>query len=75
MKTLFLVPIFAAVLAGSGFSQNTDEQAELQAKYDKKIAKEFVSYGHWMLDYDAARAKAKAEGKLIFTYFYRSYSP
>ncbi len=69
----------AAVLAGAGFSQSATEQAakqaELQAKYDKKITKEFISYGHWMLDYDKARAKAKAEGKLLFTYFSRSYSP
>jgi len=75
MKARLLVPLLAVVLAGAGFSQSTDEQAQLQAKYDKKIAKEFVSFGHWMLDYDAARAKAKAEGKLIFTYFSRSYAP
>jgi hypothetical protein len=75
MKTLLLVPMLAIVLAGAGFSQSTDEQAALQAKYDKKVAKEFVSYGNWILDYDVARAKAKEEGKLIFTYFTRSYSP
>mgnify|MGYP003654964456 CR=1 FL=1 len=75
MKKLLLIPMLAAVLVGSSFSQSTDEQAELRAKYEKKIAKDFVSYGNWMLDYDAARAKAKAEGKLLFTYFSRSYSP
>ncbi len=67
--------MLAAVLVGSGFSKGADEQAKLQAKYEKKIAKDFVSYGNWMLDYDAARAKAKAEGKLLFTYFTRSYAP
>lgn len=47
----------------------------LQAKYDEKIAKAFVAHGGWILDYDEARAKAKKEGKVIFTYFTRSYSP
>lgn len=75
MKKLLLIPMLAAVLTGSAFSQEVDEQAELQAKYEKKVAKEFISYGNWMLDYDAARAKAKAESKLLFTYFSRSYSP
>ncbi|MFT6362907.1 MAG: hypothetical protein ACJAZ8_001317 [Planctomycetota bacterium] len=75
MKKLLLIPIMAAVLVGSSFSQSTGEQAELRAKYEKKIAKDFVSSGHWILDYDDARAKAKAEGKLLFTYFSRSYSP
>mgnify|MGYP006935311848 CR=1 FL=1 len=79
MNKFLLVPVLAAVFAGSGFAQSADEhaakQAELQAKYDKKIAKEFISYGNWILDYDVARAKAKAEGKLLFTYFSRSYSP
>ena len=75
MKKLLLISMLAAVLIGSAFSQEVDKQAELQAKYEKKIAKEFISYGNWMLDYDAARAKAKAEGKLLFTYFTRSYSP
>ena len=69
------ISVRAAVMMAPAFSQGADEQAELQAKYDKKVAKEFVSYGHWMLDYDKAREKAKAEGKLIFTYFSRSYSP
>lgn len=75
MKKLLLFSMLAAVLTVSAFSQEVEKQAELQAKYEKKIAKEFISYGNWMLDYDAARAKAKAEGKLLFTYFTRSYSP
>ena len=78
MKKLLLIPMMAAVLVGAGFSQTPEEvaeQAELQAKYEKKVAKDFVSHGNWILDYDVARAKAKEEGKLLFTYFTRSYSP
>ena len=75
MKKLLLIPITAAVLVGSSFTKVTDGQAELRAKYEQKIAKDFVSSGNWILDYDDARAKAKAEGKLLFTYFTRSYSP
>jgi hypothetical protein len=75
MKKLLLIPLMASLLVGSSFAQEADKQAELQAKYEKKVAKEFVSFGNWILDYDEARAKAKAEGKLLFTYFTRSYSP
>lgn len=75
MSKYLLVPLLAAMFVGPGFAQDADKQAELQAKYDKKIAMEFVSHGKWILDYDVARAKAKEEGKLLFTYFTRSYSP
>lgn len=70
-----LSPVLAAgLLAGAAQAQD-DQQAELQAKYEKKIQKEFVAYGGWELDYDKAVARAKEEGKLLFTYFSRSYSP
>ncbi|MBC8327621.1 MAG: hypothetical protein ISR76_07495 [Planctomycetes bacterium] len=51
------------------------DQTDLQAKYEAKLADEFVSYGGWITDYDQARKIAKEQGKLIFTYFTRSYSP
>ena len=75
MKHLTWIPLAAALLAAPLQAQASDEQAELRAKYEEKIAKDFVSYGGWLLDYDEARAKAKEEGKLLFTYFSRSYSP
>ena len=75
MKNLLLIPLSVALLAVPAIAQEPDEQAELRAKYDKKLAKEFVSAGGWLFDYDEARAKAKKEGKLLFTYFSRSYSP
>ena len=75
MKKLLQMSLIGALLGGAAFGQVVDEQAELKAKYDKKIAKEFVSFGNWILDYDVAREKAETEGKMLFTYFTRSYSP
>jgi len=63
----------ALVVAAAGTAIADD--AELQDKYEKKIAKKFVADGGWVLDYDEARQRAKAEDKLIFIYFTRSYSP
>lgn len=78
MKTINL---FAPLLAGGlllapaiGQDQQ-DQQAKYQASYDKKLEKEFVSFGGWITDYDVARERAKKEGKLIFAYFSRSYAP
>jgi hypothetical protein len=59
----------AAGLAAPLLAQEPDQQATYRAEYEKKIAKDFVSYGNWVLDYGAARARAKAEGKLILAYF------
>ena len=42
---------------------------------EKKLQKEFVSYGGWITDYDKARELARKEGKMIFAYFSRSYAP
>ncbi|MDJ0972961.1 MAG: hypothetical protein QNJ98_00700 [Planctomycetota bacterium] len=49
-------------------------EAELQKKYEEKIAKPFVAHGGWSVDYDEARERAAKEQKLIFTYFTRSYA-
>ncbi len=72
MKTLRIgVVAAAALLLSAGMAWADDE---LQAKYEEKIAKPFVKHGGWMMDYDAAREKAKEENKLIFAYFTRSYA-
>ncbi|MBC8327914.1 MAG: hypothetical protein ISR76_07485 [Planctomycetes bacterium] len=52
-----------------------EQQAKFQASYAEKLKKEFIAHGGWITDWEAARAKAKAEGKVIFTYFSRSYAP
>ena len=41
----------------------------------KKLAKPFVTFAPWMLDYDKARAAAKKQDKILLTYFTRSYAP
>jgi len=75
MKPLLTTASLLALLAAPAFSQGTDLQAEYRAKYKKKVAAKFVTDGGWIVDYDAALVKARAEGKLIFAYFTRSYAP
>jgi len=74
MRTLLTTALLVAFLASPALAKEEDQQAALRAKYDKKVALAFVGHGGWIVDYDAARAKAKAEGKLIFAYFTRSYA-
>jgi hypothetical protein len=61
--------VLLALLAAPALAQTNEE------KLEKKMAKPFVSNITWETDYDKAREKAKAENKLIFAYFTRSYSP
>ena len=51
------------------------EGNDLQEKYDAKVSEDWVAQGGWILDYDKALAQAKNEGKYVFAYFSRSYSP
>ncbi|MFO1050752.1 MAG: hypothetical protein U1F36_00890 [Planctomycetota bacterium] len=67
-------PAAAARLIAAPQQQGEPTQAELQKKYDEKLAKPFVEKSKWTTDYDAARARAKEEHKLLFTYFTRSYA-
>ena len=43
--------------------------------FEKKMAKEFLKNAAWVTDYDKAKEQAAKDGKLIFAYFTRSYSP
>jgi len=73
MKNKLLSLLLGAVLVGPAFAQgDEDERARLRADYEEIVAKEFVSFGNWELDYDTARARAKKEDKLIFAYFTHS---
>ncbi len=69
--------IFAPALLGLALAAPAaaQDQEALKAKYQDKLAKEFISHGGWITDYDEARKTAKEQGKLIFVYFSRSYSP
>ena len=50
-------------------------QATLIEQREDKLESRFLKKANWILDYDEARAEAKKQGKLIFTYFTRSYAP
>ncbi len=65
----------AALLASATDAQRTTKsQDELKQLRAEKLAKPVFQKADWMTDYDAARAKAKEEGKLLFAYFTRSYA-
>lgn len=46
-----------------------------EAKLEAKLKKSFIRFGGWETDFDQAKARAKKEGKVLFVYFSRSYSP
>ena len=47
----------------------------MEEKRDKKLAEPWLKAAPWITDYDLARKTAKEQGKPIFAYFTRSYSP
>ena len=51
-----------------------EKQDKLIAERNKKLAKPVFEKANWLFDYDEARAEAKRSGKLLFTYFSRSYA-
>ena len=50
-------------------------QDDLQAKYDEKLKKKFVSHIKWSKTLEDAKKLAAKEKKLIVGYFTRSYAP
>ncbi len=76
MKTINPLRGLLALLALSAVSvAPTAAPQDLQRKYRQKLSKSFVRFGGWETDYDAARARAKKQDKVLFVYFSRSYSP
>jgi len=77
MKTLLRHSASLALLAALAplATPAAQDQADLRARYEEKLSHDFVGYGGWITDYDEARAKAKAENKVLFVYFSRSYAP
>lgn len=71
--TKLLVPALLGLAMAAPAAAQGEET--LESKLEHKLAKSFVTHGNWILDYDEARKIAKEEGKLIFVYFTRSYSP
>jgi len=66
------VPAMKLVAAPAQTQEPT--QQELVAKRDEKMGLEVFKQAPWTFDFDQARADAKQQGKLIFTYFSRSYA-
>ena len=71
-KTLLHSALAAVALTPLLSAQSQDD---LKAKYEEKLSHKFIEKGGWLTDYDKAREKAEAEGKVLFVYFSRSYSP
>jgi high-affinity K+ transport system ATPase subunit B len=64
--------LLAALAPAQGRGQKS--QDELRQLRTEKLAKEVFKKAPWLTDFDAAREQAKKEGKLLFTYFTRSYA-
>jgi len=74
VKTL-LLPSIALLLAADGLSAQGASQEDLKKLYDTKVSENWFTGGEWTADFSVAKARAKKEGKLVFAYFTRSYSP
>ncbi len=55
-------------------AQARPSQQDLIEQREEKLESRFLQKANWILDYDEAREVAKQQGKLIFTYFTRSYA-
>jgi hypothetical protein len=71
-RPLISVSVFLA--AASSVAQAQPSQEQLVQNKQKKLAEAFLTKAAWITDYDQARAEARKSGKLIFTYFTRSYA-
>ncbi|MAG56631.1 MAG: hypothetical protein CMJ83_10110 [Planctomycetes bacterium] len=69
MRTLIGAVALALVCSAFVSAQSMEE------KYQSKLKKDFVSKVSWVHSLDKAQTAAQAQGKLIFGYFTRSYSP
>ncbi len=72
-KQIALLALPVTLVAPVACAQTS--QADLKASYEAKLSEDWFVNGGWSADYDAVRAKAKEEGKLILAYFSRTYSP
>jgi hypothetical protein len=70
---LFILAIL--IFAGFSISLNAEEKSKNQLNYEKKLTKAYFKNAKWYTDFDEAKEASKKEGKPIFAYFTRSYSP
>lgn len=73
MRSPLLAALAAGLLASVATAQAPDQDKLIQQRADK-LAKPVFQNAAWRLDYDAARVEARKDGKLILTYFTRSYA-
>lgn len=69
-----LLAALSAALLASVVTAQASNQDRLIKQRDEKLAKPVFQNAAWRTDYDAARAEAQKDGKLILTYFTRSYA-
>ena len=69
-----LIGCLAVLGAGLALAMPASAQS-MEAKLQKKLAGAWLKVAPWITDYDLARKTAKEQGKPIFGYFTRSYSP
>lgn len=74
MMTLAVAAGLLSFFAGSACGQGPNQDDLIQRR-DAKLAEDWITKAPWQLDYDVAREEAAKNGKLIFAYFTRSYSP
>jgi hypothetical protein len=67
---LLRASLLLALMSAPALAQTSNEE-----KLAEKMAKPFISNAAWETDYAKAKERAAADGKLIFAYFTRSYSP
>ena len=68
--------IAGALIAGTSFLAAAlpgQSQADLIADRADKHARPVFKKANWFFDWDEARAESMRQGKLLFTYFTRSY--
>ena len=75
LKRLSLAGLAAGAFLFAPVAASPSNQPDLEAKYQEKLSKRFIKFGGWVTDFDEARARAKAEDKVLFVYFSRSYAP
>jgi len=71
---LAVAAALACVVPSLSAQRRQPTQEELVGLRAEKLAKPVFQKADWTFDYDAARERAREEGKLIFAYFTRSYA-
>jgi len=69
---MWKVPVGLALLLA--FSTTAAAQS-MEERLEAKLKKPFLKNAAWVHDFAEAKKTAKAENKVIFAYFTRSYAP